>query len=192
FRRSGRAADSGVADGHYPRIEGIEEEFKNLVRVESPLIWGEVVALSFDPAVRISDWNSLRNYSVGYPADWMIFSSRTGDYGHPAPVELESNILRMLKAGRFQVALVWKELFRISSEQEQSGYSGLTVTPLEQRNAYLYLHKKHSALAPLLATALDDMHRDGSFEVICPFCKGPNQDSSQVESFLMPPFSPAL
>ncbi|MCZ4280053.1 hypothetical protein O4H49_04640 [Kiloniella laminariae] len=192
FRRSIRAANSGAADGHYPRIEGVEDDYQNLVRVDSPLLWGEVVALTFDPAIRISDWGSLRHYSVGYPADWVIFYSRAGDYGHPAPVELESNILKMLKARRFQVALVWKELFRISSDQNQGEASGLTVTPLEQRNAYLYLHKKHGALAPLLAAVLDDMHRDGSFEVLCPFCKAPTQDSSQAGGYLIPPFIPSL
>ena len=61
-------ANDGVDDGNYARVEGLEAEYKNLVRVPEPVTRFEFVAFSRGPRPAGGAWADLAPYHVGMKA----------------------------------------------------------------------------------------------------------------------------
>ena len=60
-------ANSGIDDGDFVRVAGIEKEYHNLVMVPEKLCEFEFAAFAKSSAIKVSGWESLKRYNVGIP-----------------------------------------------------------------------------------------------------------------------------
>lgn len=156
-------ANAGIEDGELTRIAGLEKQYPNLVRVPEKLLDWTFVAFSKDRTIP-SDWSSIRQHSVGYIKGWKIFEQHLAGAGSTIAVENPEQLFRLLALDRIDVALYshWMGLALI----QRQGMKDVHVLrpPLATREMFIYLHKKHTALAPKIAAALRALKAEGFYE----------------------------
>jgi polar amino acid transport system substrate-binding protein len=157
-------ANQGVDDGTYTRIAGLTRLYPNLVMVPEPISEFVFTAFTRDPAVRVQGWADLKPYNVGFINGWKIVEASTTDVRSRTSVKDETALFALLDKGRAEVVVV--DLYSGQEVIRSSGYQGMRALapPLERRDMFLYLHKRHADLVPRLADALRQMKRDGTFE----------------------------
>lgn len=160
-------AQQGIADGVVARVEGMEAMYPSLVIVPSATIpERDFVAFTLDPGINIDEWEDLGAYSFAYVRGWKIVEEHTAGYLGAIPVATTELAFRLLRQGRADV-VINARLDGLAAVARM-GLSRVTVQepPLARMSLYPYLNARHRELAPLLAEALEEMKRDGTFDVI--------------------------
>ena len=156
-------ANEGVEDGDLTRIAGLEALYPNLIRVPEKLIDWEFSAFSKRAALP-ARWDVLRTRPVGHIRGWKIYEKQLVD----APIVITSDdstqMFRQLQLDRIDVALYerWQGLSLIK-RQSINGIH-LLEPPLAKREMFLYLNKRHAALAPKIAEALRAIKAEGQYD----------------------------
>lgn len=163
--RSLADVNAGLLDGELNRIEGMEKNFPNLVRVPEANMTMEFVAFAKRP-YSIDGWQSIENLHIGIVRGWKILENNTRGFAHVTLVPTETELFTMLHKGRIDVALYDK-----LTGCEQLSLRGLEdirhlAPPLASKDMFLYVHRKHAALAPAVAGALKEMKQDGTYDRI--------------------------
>ncbi len=169
-RRGLVSANAGIDDGHYPRTLEALEDFPDLVVVPVPVFRSEYVAVVQNQDIRVTDWNSLRSYKVGYPMGWVVFENREADFGDAYPVSNFASLIKMLQRGRVDIVLFESNAFERLARLID--VSDLTVLgpPLQYADLFLALNRKHKALVPRFAAVLREMSTDGTLAKLCAIC----------------------
>ena len=163
--RALQMSNSGKDDGEALRIKGLKKKFPNLVMIPESIIANDFVAYSIKPIEKITNWNSLKPYSISYLIGWQIFANNTKGAERVTTVRGVDQLFSLLKLERVDLSLYerWQGLY-------QARLAGVEVIthepPLARMDMYMYLHKKHAALAPKAAKALAQMKKDGSYQRI--------------------------
>lgn len=159
--RSLREADAGILDGDSNRVAGLEALYPNLVRVPESNMPYEFMAFAVKPGVRVTGWADLAGYSAAYIVGWKIVEENLR--GLPAtPVATPEELFRLLAAGRVDVVIYHRlgGLYYLHTLDVRGGHA--VEPPLAVREMYLYLNRRHAALAEPLARALRAMKADGT------------------------------
>ncbi|WP_051249664.1 hypothetical protein [Maridesulfovibrio zosterae] len=169
-KRSSLMANSGKVDGEPSRNIQYGETYKNLVRVEEPIVVFRVVAYAIDPEISVNGWESLLNtpYRVDYVLGYHIAKEKL-----PKVVKAE-NIsvipspflgLRKLIANRTDIFVNDEiTILGILNSQEFKNSGIIKAGILEQSFTYPYLHKSHASIAPELAKVLRQMNAEGEIK----------------------------
>jgi polar amino acid transport system substrate-binding protein len=156
-------ANAGIEDGDLLRIAGLEKQYPNLVRVPEKLVDWEFMAFSKDPSIA-SNWAAIRRRSVGLIKGWKIYEQHMAGAERVTTADDPAQLFRLLDLDRIEVALYirWMGLALI----RQQGLRGVQPLepPLATREMFIYLHKRHAALAPRLADALRALKREGFYQ----------------------------
>ncbi|MET3131352.1 polar amino acid transport system substrate-binding protein [Oxalobacteraceae bacterium GrIS 1.11] len=159
-------ANSGIDDGDVSRVLGIDSTYRNLVRVPETVMYYQMVAFSRRPRFTVRGGDGLQAYDVGILTGWKILERTI--VGSRSLVKLETGhqLFAMLDKDRIDVAVIEKleGLHFIQS----MGLKDIEImdAPVAEGDWYLYLNKKHAALAPVLAAELRKMKLDGSYQRI--------------------------
>lgn len=177
FRRIGRAivisrlasserclrnVDAGHDDGNYVRVAGVERQYQNLVMVPEPVSRFPFTAFTREGGPERLAWADLTRYRSGYAVGWKAVEAHLKDRPMALAARDEEALFALLAGGRVDVIVAGlaggREIIR------QKGYAGLrpVLPPLETRDMFLYLHRRHAGLAPALAEALRAMRKDGA------------------------------
>lgn len=175
FRRVGRGVEirrlpseralinvnSGVDDGNFARVAGLQARYPNLVMVPEPITRFLFTVFTRDPGLRVEDWGGLASLNVGMVIGWKILEAHITRTRSLTKVADGSALFEMLDRGRIDAAV-----YDLISGQElirQDGMAGVSAPgrPLTGQDMYIYLHRRHQALVQPLATALRDMKREG-------------------------------
>lgn len=159
--RALRYANSGIADGDGPRIAGLDEKYRNLVRVEEPVIKIDFVGFTTGTEFTTQDWESLKGRSVGIVSGWKILER---NIPHAIRFKDAEEMFNALKEQRVDVAVIERLTGEYTAKQVGIDTLEVLGPPLAQRDMFLYLHKKHSKLLPKLKEALETMKEDGRYE----------------------------
>lgn len=157
--------NAGLLDGEINRIEGMEESFPNLVRVPEPNMIMHFVAFATKD-IPINGWESIRNRYIGLVRGWKILERNTRGFPRVTRTPTEVELFRMLDKNRLDMALY--SLITGYAACKTLGYSGIRhlEPPLASREMFLYVHKKHTALAGRIASSLREMKKDGTYRAI--------------------------
>jgi len=154
----------GVDDGHFSRIPGLQASYRNLVLVPEPICTFEFAVFS-KRELAIDGWDSLKPYRTGVIGGWMILERNLAHLPKLTVVANKESLFSMLAKDRLDAAVF--ELSEGVALLKQAGITNVRPTgTLVKRDLYVYLNKRHQALAGRLATALKDMKRDGTFQRI--------------------------
>ena len=136
-------AEAGRIDGEVGRALTYGDDHPNLIRVEESLLSFRVSAFTRIPGLKISGWDSLKGsaYRVEYRSGYTTFKAR---------------LEQILPAAQISSVVD-------SQTGLQNRYSNLYNAGLVQDTVvYIYLHKRHAALAPRLAEVLTKMKASGA------------------------------
>lgn len=163
--RSMYDVDAGLLDGEINRIEGMEKNFPNLVRVPEPNMTMHFVAFS-KRSYSVDGWASLQDLHVGVVGGWRILEEHTVDFPKRVLVPSETELFTMLHKDRIDIALYDK----LTGYETISrlGYTEIRhlEPPLISRDMFLYMHKSHSSMVRAITEALHGMKLDGTYERI--------------------------
>ncbi|MES9887351.1 MAG: transporter substrate-binding domain-containing protein [Candidatus Sedimenticola sp. 6PFRAG1] len=160
-----RALDQGLDDGNLPRVAGLERIYPNIRQVPGKVMDFNFQVFSKNPDVVIDDWESLQNYDVAFVTGWKILEknikART-----ITKVSTSDQLFLLLDRDRTQLVIYekWQGLELI----RKLGLKGIVALepPLITKEVFLYVNKRHEALIPELAHALEQMKIDGSYQRI--------------------------
>lgn len=167
-------ANQGIDDGDGPRIEGLESAYPDLIRIPEP--FGDFIfgAFTRDKGIRIDGWPSLSKLNIAYINGWKIFETQAIAAKSITKVNDQEILFRLLDAGRADAVLI-TELAGYAVIRNL-GLKGIRfVTPaLAVKPNYLYLHKRHKGLVPIMTQTLKQIKQDGTYErlhneIILPF-----------------------
>ena len=155
-------ANAGVEDGDLTRIAGLEAHYPNLVRVPEKLVDWEFAAFAKDAALP-ARWETVRARPVGHIRGWKIYEKHLAGAPHVVTAEDSAQLFRQLQHDRIEVALFerWQGLSRIRRQGLADVHA--LEPPLATREMFIYLHRRHAALAPKLAAALRAIKAEGLY-----------------------------
>lgn len=159
-------ADSGRDDGTFARVEGMERQYPNLIRVAEPITTFEFVAHTAGAAFTPAGWESLRPYHVGIITGWKILENNITGAASLTRVRDDDLLFGLLAAGRVDVAVYDRR--QGLAAIRRLGLRGIAALepPLAVRPMYPYLHRRHAGLVPALERALRGMRADGTLRRI--------------------------
>ncbi len=159
-------ANRGISDGDLARIEGVEKSYPNLIRVPE-IIWiAEINAFSKDPSITLQHWRDLKHFSLAYIRGWVVFDNNVPKTAMINKVLLPEALFKVVERERVQLALYEKKMGlsvikQLAIRNVYPVNDSLLNTPI-----YIYLHKKHRKIVPLLTKAIKAMKQDGSYDAI--------------------------
>ena len=159
-------ANSGIDDGDVSRVLGIEQSYTNLVRVPEPVMTYQMVVFTRRARFTVDGAASLAPYDVGILTGWKILERSITGTRSLQKLETGRQLFAMLAMDRIDVAVIEKlEGLHLVRSMGLRGVTMLAPAYVEG-DWYLYLNKKHAALAPLLAGQIRQMKHDGSYRRI--------------------------
>lgn len=158
-------ANSGATDGDVARIEGLEKQYPNLIRVPQPVYQYAAYAFALKKLDVSAGWESLRGHGICIRRGIKLFEIRTESMSRQV-LDDEASVLRMLRSGGCEIGLLEPNSPAVKAELEAQSPLYKLLPPLEVTPLYLYLHKSHAALAPRFAEALKQMRQDGTLQKI--------------------------
>ncbi|MFA6497866.1 MAG: transporter substrate-binding domain-containing protein [Desulfurivibrionaceae bacterium] len=164
--RSLQNADSGIDDGDFVRIAGLEKRYPNLVMVPEKLDDFEFVAFTRTIHLPTTSWTALAPYHVGIVRGWKILEENLAGVKELTAVKNQEQLFILLKNGRADaVVYARKEGFGLIRQLGITDAYALEP-PLAVRPMHLYLNKKHAGLVPSLTAVLKKMKEDGTVAAI--------------------------
>ena len=164
--RSLKMAEAGLADGDLLRTTAIEEYFPTLLQVPEVLLQSEFVVFSREAVDLKNGWQSLSGKSVGIIFGMKIIEKKVPASALVTKVKNETQLFALLLKKRIDYAVFIRDigLYHL----HKNTINGLVVsdTSLDHVPSYVYLHPKHAALVPRLASALQAMKQDGSYQYL--------------------------
>jgi polar amino acid transport system substrate-binding protein len=161
--RSITNANSGVTDGEFPRISGLESLYPNLVRVPEKITDFEFVAFSKHHRKTMTSWDVLQAYDVAIVRGWKILEKNIINTRSLVRVKNHKLLFNLLANDRADI-VVYSRLEGYATIRSL-GLEGVVALepPLAVREMYLYLNKKHEQLIKPLEQALREMKADGTY-----------------------------
>ena len=160
-----KKANNGDVDGLLFNVPDLGPAYPGLIRVNSPVFYSHVVAFTRNESIKITDWESLKPYQVGYVRGFLLVKERT-KHVQTDVLDEQENMMLMLAHGRIDVAVdtYLTGIFTIN----KLGLLGIkAISPaLEQFASFHYLHKKHADLVPQIEIVLSTMEKEGAILAI--------------------------
>jgi polar amino acid transport system substrate-binding protein len=172
-------ANSGITDGDFVRISGLERLYPDLIKVPEKIVDFEFVAFSRNVRMKTSSWASLKPYDVAIVRGWKILEENIVDTRSLVRTKDQRQLFRLLANERADIVIYSR--FEGYALLKDLGLKDVTALepPLAVREMYLYLNRKHQALVPRLAKALREMKTDGAYRAIRLKTLGPYQKGNR-------------
>ena len=157
-------ANAGIDDGDLLRIAGLQGIYPNLVQVPERIIGLEFVVFTRQEELRVDDWEDLAPLSVAIITGWKILERSIPDSTHLTTVKNVDQLFTLLARDRVDAVVYSRRVGLGYLARHDIRRVRLLEPPLNRRDMYVYLHRKHQHLVPKLAAALRAMKADGSYQ----------------------------
>jgi polar amino acid transport system substrate-binding protein len=159
-------ANEGIEDGNFARVEGIDKIYPNLIRVPEEITKFEFVAFSKKFKFQTTNWDSLKDYNVALITGWKILEANIVNTKSLVKVKNEDILFNLLNADRVDIIVYDRRQGQAVIKRLGLKNINNLNPPLAVKSMYLYLHKKHKDLVPLVTGAIRSMKRDGTYQKI--------------------------
>lgn len=161
--RSLMNADAGIDDGEAFRIGGLERQYPNLLRVPESVYTMEFVVVARDGVAPVARWDDLKDRSVGIINGWKLAEDRLAGVAKVTSVGTPGQLFDMLERGRVDYGISVRPVANRFMARGQWKNGTIQEPPVERQEMFIYLHKKHAALADRLAETLRRMKESGRY-----------------------------
>lgn len=149
-------ANSGAVDGDLFRIGGIADDYPNLIKVPTPLMTGELHAVTLNPTLRKWSKEQLGPKRVGVRRGVLV-AEMAAEGMNVILVDRYDQILRLLESGRIEVGLI-SDIEGSSPIHTQPWSHVRTLEePVRYFTLHHYLHRKHRDMVQPLSQALQQL-----------------------------------
>lgn len=159
-------ANRGIDDGDVCRIFGLDEKYTNLVRVPEVVMQYEHVIFSNKADFTVTGPDDLKPFDVGVVKGWKIIEWNTTTARTVTLVDEGEQLFAMLADDRIDLAII--ERMHGMMHIKNLGLNNIRI--LEPAflagDWFLYLHKKHRDLIPMISDEIRRMKEDGSHKRI--------------------------
>ena len=155
--RSLKLSNAGVIDAEDSRLEGLEKNYPNLIKIKTPIVIVSLYAYSKNKNIKIQGWQDLKTYRVAYLRGAKIIEKNIVGFN----AEKVSNInqaFAMLKYDR--VDLVISNTYQAKDIIESNKEIKKLTPAIYEFPVYHYVNKKHADLVPKLEVIFDDILHD--------------------------------
>jgi len=159
-----RNADRGLVDGEMSRVKGLDKIYMNLVRVPEKIMDWEFVAFSNNPISMENGWAALSGKTVAHINGWKILEKNIPEQAEVTKTSSADNLFKLIQRNRADYVLYERWGGRYLLKKMKMSNVKMCNPPLAVKEMFIYLHKKHQALVPKLASALANMKKDGSYQ----------------------------
>lgn len=160
--RSLKNVAQGIDDGVIARVKGIEKKSPNLIRVPEKVIDLEFVAYTNDANIKIEKWSDLKPYNVAYIRGWKIFDKNVTAYKSLVRAKDSKQMIGLLKNHRVDVVL-YQDIPAKYILKKMDYHPHKQTPALASREMYIYMHKRHIKLVPLIQNELKKIKSDGTY-----------------------------
>lgn len=166
-------SNAGRMDGEAGRIQfdsTLAAKYPNLIEVDEPTFFVTVGAYAPDASIRLNGWRDLadKHLVIGYPRGLKVIERRLVGHVDAKYLHGLNNIrqgLMMLRHNRIDVLVGLQTSVESVLDEAEFVNSGIALAGIiEVAPVFPYLHKKHHALAPQLASVLRAMKKDGTLD----------------------------
>ena len=164
--RSISDANSGSGDGEFIRVAGLSKIYPNLTMVPEELFEFEFVAFSNNHHIQVENWDKLKPYTVAIVIGWKIFEKNVNNVKKRHDIASPKSLFKMIQKRRIDMGLYSKYAGKQIIKDLKLKNIFIVSPPLATKKMYLYLHKKHQSIIPLLTKVLKEMKKDGTFNKI--------------------------
>ena len=159
-----RDANAGIEDGDLTRIAGMENNYPNLVRVPEKLVDWRFSAFTNRHDLSVpAHWASLLPLTVGIIRGWKIAEVNLATAKKIVLVDDVDQLFRLLEKHRVDAVVYSREMGLWYRQEHGLRDVQLLEPPLESREMFIYLHKKHVEHVAPLAAALRAIKQDGTY-----------------------------
>ena len=145
------------------RIEGLEKAHPNIIRLPGVIYRSAIIAASPNPKLKVSGWGSLKELKICAKIGIKAIEERLVGIKQLFYSAHLIDMANMAIRGRCEVIIMHRgEWPEINRENIGSLYELSPI--LEQRDFYIYINKKHSALVPKLTQELEKMRQEGQWK----------------------------
>lgn len=159
-------ANEGLDDGNFARVEGLDKQYPNLIRVSEEITTFEFVAFSRKAAFKTAGWDSLKPYNVGIITGWKILENNIAGVKSLTKVSDELLLFKLLLNAKVDVVVYDRMQGKVVLNRLAAEGIRELKPPLAVKGMYPYLHKRHADLVPKLEHTLWAMKKDGTFKRI--------------------------
>lgn len=157
-------ANLGVTDGEVIRSEAIELTNPDLIRVNVPLLFVELMAFVCTPEVQVTDWESLVQYRVGIRNGNLFCAQATAGFPKVTKLKTPDQLFDLLVTGRLDVVVVNPKEGPAYARKTQSQCIKGIQPPLSSFPLYHYLNRRHAHIVPQLEKVLTTMRANGEMK----------------------------
>ena len=159
-------ANNGIDDGDVCRIFGLDKTYTNLVRVPEVLMTYEHVIFTRKFDFEVTGPDDLKSHDVGVVKGWKIIEWNTKTARSVTLVDEGAQLFEMLVDDRIDLSIIE----RMTGMMHIKNLGLKNIRILEPAflagDWYLYLHKKHENLVPIITKEIRLMKEDGSHQRI--------------------------
>lgn len=161
-------ADSGIFDGDIMRIgEAVTKKYQNLLRVPGTFYRFEFMVFTKNRDFKLTEgWNSLKTQRVAIPQGWVLLEDKLTESNTVSVERISSpaQLFSALHRGKVD-AIVFERMMGYELLKSLGSKDIVAIEPpLDNKEMFLYLNKKHEALVPKLDDALKNMINDGTIK----------------------------
>ena len=173
-----------MEDGVVLRIKGIDDVYKNLVRVPEIIMCSEFSAYSTKKLGKIASWKDLSKYDLSYVNGWRIFERNVVKSPSVRKADSADLLFKLLKDKRTEVVLYEKWQGIVLARETELDNIYVNKLPIERTQMFIYLNKKHQGLIAKAAEALRMIKKDGTYNKIFNKTLGVYVERDSKENFI--------
>jgi polar amino acid transport system substrate-binding protein len=163
--RALQTSNAGNVDGDAFRVMGLQDHYNNLIPTTESIFDMNFSAFTLSPMSTENSWDDISKLRIGIVRGYKILEFQSQGM-NVTQVNDQLSMFNMLLVGRIDVAVTSKQIGL--DALRRNGITGLVLNepPILVMPLFIYLHKKHEALVPLLTQAVKDMKADGTHQRI--------------------------
>jgi len=165
--RALRDVNAGTLDGEFIRIDGIQNKYPNLIRVDEKIMDLDFVAFSEQALDTSKGWEVLAPLNVAFLSGWKIIETNVPKQSRITKVNTPYQLFHMLYKKRVDV-IIYERWAGLNLMTNDPTYRDIKVRlpPLATREMYCYVNKKHAQVAVKLAQTLKELKENGTYTKI--------------------------
>ncbi|QJB57013.1 transporter substrate-binding domain-containing protein [Pseudodesulfovibrio sp. zrk46] len=158
-------SNQGFLDGEVCRIQEIEKDNPNLIRIPEPVDSFTIIAVTVDPDTTVKTLADIKQLRIGTRSGVKFADSLTVNCTKVTALPDWDTLFDLLVLGRLDVLLTTLHSLKTQTQRLRNQYD-FKHTVLLDKPLFHYLHKKNKHLVPAISKLLKESNENGKADAI--------------------------
>jgi polar amino acid transport system substrate-binding protein len=157
-------ANVGKADGELLRVKGLDKKFKNLMRIEFPIVKMTMKAITLNSKKKIVEIKELHKYPLAFHRGFQLLEKIFKNHKNLHRLTNSRQVYKMVNSKRIDYGVIIDELSgHLTNNKAFKNIKKININ-FPTVMLYHYINRKHIHLAPKLLKALNEMKEKKVFQ----------------------------